>query len=224
MVTAIGDILPLAVGVALSPISIIAVILMMVGGRGRLNGPLFVLSWFGGIILLNALVILLAQGHDYSARSGPSLIISMVRVAIGLLLLFVAFRSWRGRPKHGEHAEMPKWIQAVDRFTPMKAFGLGAGLAVFNAKNLPTTVSAATILAQEGLAVMQTIIVVAVFAVIATLGVAAPIAVVWLGGDRAQSILNDWKQWLSDNNAAIMFVLFLYLGLHTLGKGLGGLF
>ena len=224
MGTAIGDILPLAMGVALSPIPIIAVILMMVSRKGKVNGPLFVLGWFVGVVLLSTLVILFASGHDYSEGSGPSLIVSLVRLLFGLLLLYVAFRSWKGRPKPGEHAEMPKWMQALDQFSPIKAFGLGAGLATINAKNLPTTIAAATILAQEGLAAAQTVIVVIIFAIIATLGVGAPVLVAQLGGEKAQSILDDWKLWLSDHNAAIMFVLFLMLGLIMLGKGLGGLF
>ena len=224
MGTAIGDILPLAMGVALSPIPIIAVILMMVSRKGKVNGPLFVLGWFIGVILLSSVVILLARGHDYSEGSGPSLIVSLVRVLFGLLLLYVAFRSWQGRPKPGEHAEMPKWMQTLDEFSPIKAFALGAGLATINAKNLPTTIAAATIIAQEGLAATQTMIVVVIFAIIGTLGVGAPVLVAQRGGDKAQSILDEWKLWLSDHNSAIMFVLFLILGLMMFGKGLGGLF
>jgi len=41
---AIGQILPLAVGVALSPVPIIAVALMLMSQRARLNGPLFVIG------------------------------------------------------------------------------------------------------------------------------------------------------------------------------------
>jgi hypothetical protein len=44
MGTAIGQILPLAVGVALSPVPIIAVALMLLSQRARLNGPVFVIA------------------------------------------------------------------------------------------------------------------------------------------------------------------------------------
>ena len=42
---AIGDVLPLGVGVALSPLPIIAVTLMLVSRRARVNGPVFMLGW-----------------------------------------------------------------------------------------------------------------------------------------------------------------------------------
>ena len=46
---AIGQSLPLAIGVALSPIPIIAVVLMLTTPRARANGPAFVLGWLVGL-------------------------------------------------------------------------------------------------------------------------------------------------------------------------------
>jgi hypothetical protein len=42
---AIGGSLPLAIGVALSPIPIIAVVLMLTTPSARVNGPAFVIGW-----------------------------------------------------------------------------------------------------------------------------------------------------------------------------------
>jgi len=42
---AIGSVLPLALGVALSPIPIVAVVLMLTPPRGKINGPAFVVGW-----------------------------------------------------------------------------------------------------------------------------------------------------------------------------------
>ena len=39
---AIGEVLPLAVGVALSPLPIVAVVLMLVTVRAKVNGPAFI--------------------------------------------------------------------------------------------------------------------------------------------------------------------------------------
>jgi len=85
-------------------------------------------------------------------------------------------------------------------------------------------VTAATIFAQAGLVGTQAAIAVTVFAIIATVGVGVPVIVSLAAGEKAQAILDSWKDWLSANNATIMFVLFLFLGLNALGKGLGGLF
>ena len=45
---AIGQVLPTAIGVAISPLPIVAVVLMLVTPAGRVNGPAFVLGWIVG--------------------------------------------------------------------------------------------------------------------------------------------------------------------------------
>lgn len=223
MVAAIGDTLPLALGVAFSPVPIIAVILILLGRCGNRNGYLFVLGWPVGVVLLSALVILLASGFDGSSGNGQSLILPLVKLFFGSLLLYMALRSWRRRPKPGEEPVMPAWMEKLDQFGPSKAFGLGTMMGTLNIKNLPVTVAAASLFAHAGLGARQTIVSVAAYAFVATLGVAFPVALVWFGGNKAKSILTDWKEWLSENNATILFVLFLFLGLSAIGKGLGGL-
>ncbi len=49
---AIGDLLPSAVGVALSPVPIIAVILMLGTPRARTTGSAFALGWVAGLVIV----------------------------------------------------------------------------------------------------------------------------------------------------------------------------
>jgi threonine/homoserine/homoserine lactone efflux protein len=58
----VGQILSFAVGVAVSPVPIIAVVLMLTTDRGRVNGPAFVLGWIAGLALAGTAILLLA-GH-----------------------------------------------------------------------------------------------------------------------------------------------------------------
>jgi Sap, sulfolipid-1-addressing protein len=55
----------------------------------------------------------------------------------------------------------------------------------------------------------------AVFIVIATLGVGAPVAIYYLMGDRATSILGGLHDWMARENAAIMAVICLIIGAKT---------
>ena len=76
----LGDLLPTAIGIALSPVPIAAVILMLFSSRARVNGPLFVLGWVvglgvvgGGLLLLGgefsvSHVRPLRTAHAYSVR------------------------------------------------------------------------------------------------------------------------------------------------------------
>jgi hypothetical protein len=68
---AIGDLLPAAVGVALSPVPIVAVILMLGTPRARSNGPAFAAGWVAGLVTVGVIVLLVA-GDAGPTRSPPA--------------------------------------------------------------------------------------------------------------------------------------------------------
>jgi len=218
---AISDILPLAVGVMISPVPIIAIILMLFSARARANGPAFLLGWIVGLTVVSAVVYLVADGADVATDSGASDGTSTTKVVLGAALVLFAFRTWRKRPAAGEEASMPKWMQAIDGLTPLKALGLAVVLSAVNPKNLLLTAAAAAAIAQQGVSSTDAIIAIAVFVVIGSLSIAAPVAVYLLAGDRAQRVLDTWKVWLQHNNATVMAVVLLVMGVVVIGQGLG---
>jgi threonine/homoserine/homoserine lactone efflux protein len=182
---AIGQILPMAVGVALSPVPIIAVVLMLGTPRARSNGPAFLLGWLGGLLVVGTIVLLLSSGAGASEEGEPATWVSIVKIVLGLLLVLVAVRLWRGRPAAGEQAELPKWMRAIDSFTSLKAAGAGFLLSAVNPKNLVLTLAAAAAIAATGVDTGQQAIALLVFALIGTVGPGLPVAVYFLMGDRA---------------------------------------
>jgi len=219
---AIGDLLPSAVGVALSPIPIIAVILMLATPRAKSNGLAFAAGWIVGLVVVSVIVLLVASGAS-DPNSGTSDGVNWVKVAIGVLFLALAFKQWRGRPRRGEAAEMPKWMDTIDRFTALKSSGLGVVLSALNPKNLALTLAAAASIAQANLDTGDTTIAVAVFVVIASVSVLGPVLFYVLAPQTAAKPLDAIKVFMSEHNAVIMFVLFLVLGAKILGDGLGGI-
>src|SRR5690349_8119414 len=110
---AIGQVLPLGVGVALSPVPIIAVVLMLGTPRARSNGPAFLLGWLLGLGLAGTIVLVVSNGADASSDDGPASWVSVLRLVLGVLLLLLAVKQWRGRPRAGEAAALPKWMQTI---------------------------------------------------------------------------------------------------------------
>ena len=109
MLDAVGDILPLAVGVALSPLPIIAVVLMLVGRRARANGPLFVVGWLVGLGIVGTIVLAIAGPTDATRTATRD---------VGRRAAARARRAGaadRGEavaqpPARGRHPSMPKWM------------------------------------------------------------------------------------------------------------------
>jgi threonine/homoserine/homoserine lactone efflux protein len=220
---AIGQSLSLAIGVAISPVPIIAVVLMLSTPRGRVTGTAFLVGWIVGLAVLGTAVLLISSGADASSDGGPATWVSILKLVLGVALLLLAVKQWRGRPQGDDQAQLPKWMAAMDRVTAVKASGMGALLADVNPKNLLITVAAAAAIAQTGIAAGEQAVALAVFVVVASLGVGAPVAVFFLLGDRAPKLLAEMKDWMAAHNTAIMAVLVLVIGVKLIGDGISGL-
>lgn len=219
---AIGQSLPLAIAVALSPIPIIAAILILVSPRARSNGPPYVLGCLTGLSIVGTIVLLVAGPTDASENGEPATWVDVLKLVLGALLVLVALKEWRGRPREGEVAETPAWMGAIDRFSVAKAFGTGVLLSGANPKNLLLAVGAAVAIAQTGIPGSEQAIAYAVFALIGTVGVAAPVVLYFALGDRSGPILDRLQTWMAQNNAVIMAVLCLVIGAKLIGDAIAG--
>ena len=221
MLDVIGQMLPSAVAVALSPIPIIAIILMLFTPKASTNGPAFLVGWVVGLSVASAVVYSLASSADVGSDADASSGLGWGKIVLGTLLLAMAVQQWKKRPKKGEHPELPGWMTAVDHFTPVKALSTGVLLSAVNPKNLILTAAAAASVAQADLSSGDAFVALAVFVVLASTSVAGAIAYRTFGGDAAHARLEDLKGWMGDNNATVMAVILLVLGAKILGEGLG---
>lgn len=216
----ISEVLTFAIGVAISPVPIIAVILMLFSQRARVNGPLFLLGWVLALAVVSGVAYYAADQSNASSSSSASDTISWGKIVLGVLFLLLAARQWRSRPAPGVQPEMPKWMAGIDAFTPGKALGIGVLLAGVNPKNLILTIGAATGLAQLGLSTADAVVSLIVFVVVASLTIAVPVVYYLLGGEHAKAELDSMKSWLAFHNAAVMAVLFLVFGVDLIAKGI----
>jgi threonine/homoserine/homoserine lactone efflux protein len=220
---AIGQVLSLGLGVALSPVPIIAVVLMLATPRGRVNGPAFVGGWIVGLTVVGTIVLLASSGASAGEGGEPASWVSWVKVGIGALLLALAAKQWGDRPAPGEDTPLPKWMQTVDRFTPGRSAAIGVALSAINPKNLLLTVAAAAAIAQTGASTLSQAVALAVFVAIGTLGPGLPLAISRFMGDDARKILDGLRSWMAAHNTAIMAVLCAVIGLKLVGDGVAAL-
>lgn len=217
---AISEVLPFAVGVAISPVPIIAVILMLFSARARVNGPVFLLGWIVGLTVVAAVAYTLSDGADDATSDSAQTSIAWGKIVLGIVLVAGAHRRWRNRPAPGAEPEMPKWMAGVDGLTASRALGLGVLLSGVNPKNLILTLGAATGVAQTEASTGGAVAALAVFVVLASLTIAGPVAYRLIGGEAARATLDELKAWLGDHNDAVMAALFLVFGAVLISKGL----
>ncbi len=217
MGAAIGDLLGNAVGVAISPVPIIAVILMLFTSKATGNSLSFLLGWIVGLTVAGSAVLLLGlESSDGSeAENG-----GWIKIVIGALFVLLGWKQWSSRPGGDEEPEMPAWMATIDQFNPAKSFGLAFVLAAVNPKNLGLTIAAVVKITGSGLSSGEEIGTLVVFIVIASATVAAPVLLNLMLGSRAEGTLNTMKDWLVANNNTVMTVLFVVLGAKVLGDGI----
>jgi threonine/homoserine/homoserine lactone efflux protein len=218
----VGGLLPLAVVVAISPVPIIAVILMLLSPKAGGASGGFLAGWIAGIAGLTTVVLLLTGSAD-TGGSRSTLIASWVELALGVLLLPLAVQQWRARPKSGEQVGPPPWMSALDRLTVVRAGELGLVLSAVNPKNLLVCLAAGATVAGGNLAGAEAGWSVVVFTVTAASTVAVPVLAYAVGRQRMTGPLESLRRRLTAHSAAVTVSLLLVLGVVLIAQGLRGM-
>lgn len=216
----VAEILPLALVVMISPLNVIPAILLLFADRPLLKAPLFLLGFVVGVGAVLTAFVAIASSIDVSWGSGSSPWGAVVRAALGIYLVVAGIRKLRTKAA-AEGAGLPRWMDGLIAASPTRAAGFGVVLGAANPKNLAVAVAAAISVAGAALSAAHQAIVVVIYALIASLGVAAPIVTMVMLGDRSTAVLESWRTWLEKNNATVMAVLFFIFGIVLLSQALG---
>jgi threonine/homoserine/homoserine lactone efflux protein len=218
----VGELLPLAVVVAISPVPIVAVLLMLLTPNARGTSAGFLAGWLVGIAGVTTAVLLLADDPD-PGSSRSSAVASWLELVLGVLLLLLADRQWRSRPKPGELIAVPRWLAAAERFTVARAGGLGLVLSAANPKALLVCIAAGATIAAGGVDGAQATWSVLGFTVVAASTVAVPVFAFAVSGGRMTAALDSLRGWLTQRGAVVTSTLLVAIGVVLIGQGLGGL-
>ncbi|GGM47218.1 GAP family protein [Microbacterium saperdae] len=215
----IGQLLPLALGIAISPLPIVAGILMLMSPRARSTSVGFLIGWIGGIALVVTVFTLLSAVIPTAAEDTSKPVLGVIQLVLGALLILLAVRQWRGRPRGDAQPAMPTWMQQIDGMSFVATLGLGLLLSGANPKNLLLGASAGVTLGAAGLAGGDVTLVIIIFTVLAASTVLVPVLGFLLASDALRQPLSRLRDWLQAENAVIMTVLLLVLGVVIIGKG-----
>ncbi len=220
----LGDIIPLSLVVMISPLPIVAQILLLFSKRSVANASMYLIGFYIGVSAMLGIFVALGVGTVDDASNSS---VGWIRVALGVIVAVLGIRRLlKSRtetqdPESSEEAEMPKWMRGIDGFTPLKSFGLAAALGAVNPKNIAVGLAAAVAISTTDLSTGATAASVAIYALVASLGVAIPLIVRLVMGEDAAKTLQAWKTWLLLHNDAVMGVLLVVIGVAIAGKGLG---
>jgi len=222
MLDAIGEMLPLAVAIALSPLAIASVVLMLLSSRPRAASVAFLLGFGVAVAVVSAAGFLLASvlphGDDDSSISAP-----VILIALGIVAIVLAVRQWRTRPQPGDELELPGWIAKVESITTPSAFVLGAFFGGLKPKNLLLSIGLGVSLEATGASGGQAAVVLAVSVLIAASPLLVPVVISLVALERISAGLDRLRDWMVRNNSALVGAILLLVGVLLIGKALSGL-
>ncbi len=213
------ELIPLALVVALSPLSIIPAVLVLHTPRPRPTSLAFLLGWLAGLAALTAVFLELS---DLVAGLGkePPRWASWVRIVVGAALIVFGLYRWL---KRNQSAHTPKWMQRLGTLTPVTAFAASAALTVANPKVLFICAAAGFAIGTEGLDSHRVWLGVLWYVAVAGSTVAIPILAYAVSGDRLDDALQRLKDWMERQHAVLVAVILVVIGLLVLYKGIHGL-
>jgi len=223
MQDAVTQVLSYAFFVAISPIPLIAVVAMLAGPKGRGNGVAFLVGWFLGLLVTGvALVAIIGEPSDSTADS-TSNPLGWVMLALGAVMVHLAIKQLRSRPREGEEPNLPGWLAKVDELNVVHAAGLAVALAVANPKNLILLAGAAAAAAGTGASTSAKLEAMLVFALVALIGPAIPVGARLFAGEHAEPMLARLRAWLTRNNALIVAIICLVIAAKLFADGISAL-
>jgi len=203
---------------AASPTTVLAVLVVLLSGRGRANGIAFAAGFLFGAVaaFLTAFLVgsTISDQHHGSVRS-------YVELALGIVLIAVAWRARRPREptEAGGRAGMEALFGRLEHIRPALSFSLGVALGV-GTKRLVITAVAATTVAFAGLSRAEETGLACMYLVVGGLSVWIPISVYLIAGKRADDWIANAKAWLTTNTQKLVSYSSTAFGVVLIGDAL----
>ena len=218
MWAAIGHILPIAVGVAVSSVPIMATILILLSPKKGRSSVAFLIGWVLGLAVMIVAFTLLAYVIPPTPPRKSQVAIATSLVVIGLALIVFAVIVWRrgrGKPSEG----IPSWLSRVGSLGAWSAFGL-AFLLNLRPKGILLSAAAGLTLRGDDLTVGETVVVIVVYVVVSASAVAIPIVASLVAPQTTEKRLVLARTWIAVNNRTVSVLILAIIGVVIIGNGL----
>jgi Sap, sulfolipid-1-addressing protein len=217
--SALTTLIPLALVVSISPLSIIPAVLVLQTPRPRPTGLAFLGGWLLGLAALTAVFVVSSDALG-ALRDSPPAWASWLRVVLGLALIGYGIYEWLTRRRH---TESPKWMRSFSTLTPPRAGLTGLVLVIVRLEVLTMCALAGLAIGGSGLGMAANWIIGTIFVAVAASTVAIPILAYAGAGDRLNEPMARLKDWMERNNAALLAAILLVIGLMVLHNGVKAL-
>lgn len=212
---------PLAMGAALQPPQVMAMIALLQTPRGVANG----LAYVGGMtafhLVLGALFWVLVSSLEQAVELGGGqfdLVVGAILTVLGLVLLVNALR--RGFSAGGEDDAAATWLQKLQSVSPGQAALVGVAFLALDPIDWLMDLAAVDLIAAADLSGLASLLAYLWFVLLAQSLVLIPLLFVLAAPQKAQKSLASLEVWLERHTRVIEIVVSALLGAFFLYAGL----
>lgn len=218
MLAVIGQLLPLALAVALSTVPITAVLTILLSPQSRAGLPYMLGFVIGNIIVTTAFSFGL-RAVPARASVGAQVGLAVFEVVLGLAIIAYAIVIFARRHLATPTDEMPRWLRAVGKLRPWPAAGLGLLLTV-RPKSLLLTAAAGVVIGPASLTATEFVIAILIFVILGTPTVTVPVILALARPTSARRPLRAAERWIARNSRTVTVLVALVIGTVLFGNGL----
>ncbi|GAA3955148.1 hypothetical protein GCM10022231_12130 [Gordonia caeni] len=241
---ALGDTFAVAMALALSPIALTTALVLLLGERGRRRALLFAGGWYLCVFVVTAVAMWVTDTADEEDPAATADGIDILHLVFAVVFFVLALVTWIKRPSARASAKgadglppgtqlletevlgedepgKPGLFERVDHLGSAACFALGFAQGILIIKNIPLAISAGMRFGAAELPQAEALVLVAIFAGLASLGTLIPLVAYVVGGERVDHSLRDARRWIEAHMTAITLVILVVVGGVFLGEGLG---
>lgn len=229
--------IPLALGIIMSPLAVVAVVAVLFSDRARINSIAYLIGWFLGIIVSLSVSFAILTALQVHQRTHPPLWVPILHLILGAVLLagawFVYTRSHRRMHAMAEATgpggiaaaapQLPKMLQSVEHFTPGRSGILGFALFILNPIDMSCAIAAAMNFRLSSAAPSAQWASAVVFALVSASSVAVPVALLLIKKEKATEPLQRIRTWIATNTHLLNVGLLILIAAMQISKGIQGL-
>lgn len=212
-----AELIPLALVVALSPISVLpALLLVLYSARPRATSLTFLSGWLTGLLVSTIVFLNVPKllGDRAGGLGGSQF---WLRVVFGVVLVLTGALLWIRRARTARAG----WLDRVGTVSPAVTGGLGLVFAIANPKVLVACAAAGLAIGTASLGPVGRGFAVAYFLVLAASTTALPVLAHLVAAKRFDRSLEGLRRWIQRRQNEISAVALVIIGLVLVASGFG---
>jgi threonine/homoserine/homoserine lactone efflux protein len=214
-ISVLTELIPLALVISLSPLSIIPAVLILQTPQPRPTGLTFLAGWLLALAALTALFVELSGLIGHLGK--PTATASWIRIVIGTALIAAGLYRWAVR-KRSTHE--PAWMRRLATTTPARGVPTALLLALVNPKVFFMCAAAGLAIGTDHLRASHTWLAVLWFVIVAGSSVAIPVLAYVAAGDRLAPAVARLGEWMHRQHAVLLAGILIIIGILVLHKGI----